>query len=108
MKTFVHIILTTLICFVIVGVVVQGIFLVIGPDYKEGKYTMTYRVHYPNYPKEYTITNNLPISISSYRGVNRVEKTHEEVPFKKIYSTETIFETTAPIEIVSYTYKETK
>ena len=107
MKTIIYAILTSVICFVIIVGIVQGIFLVVGPEYKEGTYTMTYRVYYPGNPKEYTVTNEWPIGINSYRGTNTVEKTVLSKPFKKMYKTVSIFKTSAPIEVVSYTYKET-
>ena len=108
MKTIIHIILTLIICFVIIVAVIQGVFLVVGPDYKKGRYTMIYRVYYPGNPKEYTITNEWPIGIDSYRGTNVVEKTISNEPFKKMYKSVSVFETSAPIEVVSYTYKETE
>lgn len=106
MKEFIHFVLTAIIVITIIIGIIQGIFLVAGPDYKEGKYTMTYRVYYPNNPKEYTITNNWPISIDSYRGTNIVRKTKDNKPFRKMFNTVSVFRTSAPIEVVSYTYKE--
>lgn len=85
---------------------VQVAFLIIGPDYKQGEYTMVYKVYYPNNPKTYTIKNEWPIGMSSYRGTNSIQKTNKTPFFKKMFGSETVFETSAPIEVVSYTYKE--
>lgn len=105
MKTFIKTVFIIVISFSITILLIQGVFLLVGPDYKEGEYTMVYRVYYPNNPKEYTITNNWPIGVSSYRGTNVIEKTIDKKPFKKMFKTVSVFETSAPIEIVSYTYK---
>ena len=93
---------------IIVGffLIVQGVFLVVGPDYKEGTYTMTYKVYYPGNPRTYTITNNWPIGLTSYRGTNAVVKETESPIMRKAFRGVYVFETSAPIEVVSYTYKE--
>lgn len=56
MKT---IIISVVIGFSIIIFLIQGVFLLVGPDYKEGEYTMVYRVYYPNNPKEYTYNKQL-------------------------------------------------
>ena len=90
----------------VVAISIQGIFLLVGPDYKEGEYTMTYKVYYPNNPRTYTIKNEWPIDIRSSRGTNWVEKTVKTPIFIKAYRGDIVFETSAPIEVVSYTFKE--
>lgn len=97
------IIIPFIFCFYLI---VQGVFLLIGPDYKKGEYTMTYKVYYPGNPKEYTIKNEWPMGLISYRGTNIITKEQESPIIKKAFSGVHIFETSAPIEIVSYTYKE--
>lgn len=89
-------------------IIIQLAFLAIGPDYKKGEYTMVYKVYYPGSPKTYTITNEWPIGVHSSRGTNRVEKSVESSLFKNAFSGEAVLETSAPIEIVSYTFKENK
>ena len=86
--------------------VVQLVFLTVGPDYKQGEYTMVYKVYYPGNPKTYTIKNEWPIGMNSYRGTNSIQKTNKTPFFKKMFGSKTVFETSAPIEVVSYTYKE--
>lgn len=93
----------------IFAICVQGIFLLVGPDYKEGEYTMTYKVYYsPNDSRTYTIKNNWPISTYSSRGTNTVIKTIKTPYTKKMFRSQTVFESSAPIEVVSYKYKEYK
>ena len=87
-------------------IIVQCIFLVVGPDYKKGEYTMVYKVYYPGNPRTYTIKNEWPIGLSSYKGTNAIQKEMESPFLKKAFTGVTVFETTAPIEVVSYTYKE--
>jgi len=112
MKDFFNGCLTAFLTFVIIVSIIYGVtycaFAVLGPNYKEGIYTMTYKVYYPGNPKTYTITNNLPIGMSSYKGTNRIDKTVDtpNLGFKNCFGTETVFESSAPIEVVSYTYKE--
>ena len=89
-------------------IIIQLALLAFGPDYKKGEYTMVYKVYYPRSPKTYTITNEWPIGVHSNRGTNRVEKSVESSLFKNAFSGEAVLETSAPIEIVSYTYKENK
>ena len=86
--------------------IVQGAFLIFGPDYKRGEYTMTYKVYYSNEPKTYTITNDLPIYLKSYKGSNYLYKTIDSPVFYKAYISETVLESSAPIEIASYKFKE--
>lgn len=90
------------ICFLILGLSYKYF----GPDYKQGEYTMIYKVYYPNNPKTYTIKNDWPISMTSNRGTNRIKKTIHNSIYRKCYGSETIIETSAPIEVVSYTFKE--
>jgi hypothetical protein len=94
------------IAIVIVIFFIQGIFLLAGPTYKEGTYTMVYRVYFPNNPRTYTVTNEWPIGTYSSRGTNYVQKTVKTPFFKNMYSWSTVHETSAPIEVVSYTFKE--
>lgn len=62
-------------------------------DNKEGRYEMVYKVYWtPNNVKEYTITNNRPIIMSSSNGSNKIYKKGEG----------TVVETNAPIEIIKY------
>ena len=104
MKTFLQILATVVGALIVIGCIVQLIFLGVGPDYKEGKYTMVYRIHYPSGAREYTITNNLPIGTDSYRGTNTLEKTVKSPIFYKAYRGEAVVRTSAPIEVVSYTF----
>lgn len=85
---------------------VEGIIYLVCPVYKTGNYKMIYRVYYPNNPREYVIKNDLPISLESYKGSNRICKTKEFGIFGHQYRDISVIETTAPIEIVSYTFKE--
>ena len=94
------------IAIVIVIFFIQGIFLLAGPTYKEGTYTMVYRVYFQNTPRTYTVTNEWPIGTYSSRGTNYVQKTVKTPFFKNMYSCSTVYETSAPIEVVSYTFKE--
>lgn len=89
-------------------IIVQSVILVFGPNYKEGNYTMVYTVYYPNNPKTYTINNNWPIDISSNRGTNYVQKTKKTPIFKNMFRVETVFSTSAPIEVVKYTFENKK
>ena len=109
LKEFFSFIFGIICVFGIFAICVQGVFLVLGPDYKEGEYTMVYKVHYSSHKaKTYTIKNNWPIGVDSYRGSNKVIKTTKIPYFKKMFGNRTIFESTAPIEVVSYKYKENK
>lgn len=96
----------TLIISIAIGAIgtVQGAFLLFGPDYKQGYYEMTYKVYFPNNPKVYTINNEYPIGVNSCRGTNYVTKTIKG-PLKNMFISNTIFESSAPIEVVSYTFK---
>jgi len=106
MKDIINFIKIPLIIVLIFVSLVQGVFLMVGPDYKQGEYTMTYKIYYPNNPKTYTIKNDWPMGISSYKGTNTVEKTLKTPFFKNMFRSVTVFRTSAPIEIVSYTYKD--
>ncbi len=86
--------------------IVQVAFLIVGPDYKQGEYTMVYKVYYPNNPKTYIIKNEWPIELNSYRGTNSIQKTNKTPFFKKMFGRETAFETSAPIEVISYSYQK--
>lgn len=86
---------------------VQIAFLIVSPDYEKGEYTMVYRVYYPGNPKTYTITNEWPIDVTSSRGTNRVVKVRSFF-WKKSFRDETVFSTSAPIEIVSYTLNKSE
>ena len=102
LKTFAGIALIV----VVVMFFIQGVFLLVGPTYKEGTYTMVYRVYFPNNPRTYTITNDCPIDTYSSRGTNYVQKRVKTPFFKNMYSWSRVYETSAPIEVVSYTFKE--
>lgn len=109
MKEFFKIIFGLITFIIIFALIIQGIFLVIGPNYKEGEYTMVYKVYYsPNDARTYTIKNNWPISTYSHRGTNTVTKTIKTPYTKKMFKSQTVFESSAPIEVISYTYKEKK
>ena len=109
MKEFFKVIFGIIFFDFIVAISIQGIFLLVGPDYKEGEYTMVYKVYYsPNDARTYTIKNNWPISTYSSRGTNYIYKTKKTPLFKKMFKSENVFESSAPIEVVSYTYKEKK
>ena len=108
MKEFFKIIFGIIFFIFVVAISIQGIFLLVGPDYKEGEYTMVYKVYYPNNPKTYTIKNDWPIDTYSSRGTNYILKTNKTPFFKKMFKSESVFESSAPIEVVSYTYKEKK
>lgn len=95
----------TLVCLILFTVMSVS-YKYFGPDYKQGEYTMIYKVYYSNNPKTYTIKNDWPISMTSNRGTNRIKKTIHNSIFRKCYGSETIIETSAPIEVVSYTFKE--
>ena len=85
--------------------------LLISENYKEGEYVMVYKVYYSNEPKTYTIKNDLPIYTESYRGTNRVIKIIKlvEIPhIRDMFGQKTVIESSAPIEVVSYTFKENK
>lgn len=65
-------------------------------QYPYGDYELTYRVYYDaNNIKEYTVTHNRPIIISSNEGTNKVY----------LYSKGTVISTNAPIEKVRYINK---
>ncbi len=107
MKDFLKTFFGIIFFIVIVALCVQGVFLIIGPDYKEGEYTMVYKVYYSsNDVRTYTVKNNWPISTYSYRGTNSVSKTISTPYTKKMFGSKIVFESSAPIEVVSYTYKK--
>ncbi len=65
-------------------------------NYPYGNYELTYRVYYtPSNVREYTVTHNRPIWVSSNRGSNEVY----------LYDKGTVIETSAPIEVVRYVNK---
>jgi hypothetical protein len=65
-------------------------------NYPYGEYEMTYRVYYSeNNVKEYTITHNRPIYVTSHKGSNEVHK----------HDFGNVIETSAPIEVVRYVNK---
>ena len=101
MKEFFKFIGGIILIFVVVISIIQGIFLVVGPSY-----TMVYKVYYPNNPRTYTLVNDYPISTYSSRGTNYIYKTIKTPFFKKMYMSHTEFSTSAPIEVVSYTFTE--
>jgi hypothetical protein len=74
--------------------------------YKEGTYTMVYKVYYPNNPHTYTLVNDYPISTYSSRGTNYIYKSVKTPFLFKMYSSHIEFSTSAPIEVVSYTFTE--
>jgi len=106
MKEFFKFIGGTTLMLVVVISIIQGIFLLVGPTYKDGTYTMVYKVYYPNHPRTYTLVNDYPISTYSSRGTNYIYKTIKIPFFKKMYRSITEFSTSAPIEVVSYTFTE--
>ena len=109
MKTIKNILLAVLSTFGVTWLIVQLMFCAFGPTYTEGEYVMTYKVYYSqDNTKEYTITNNLPIDVTSYRGTNSVRKAYKIPIFINAYEYHTIFDTSAPIEVVNYSFKEIK
>lgn len=110
MRDFLSGCLTFILILIIGGSILFGILAIgislFGPNYKQGNYTMVYKVYYSNNPRIYTINNDWPISLESYKGTNSIKKTTHNSIFRKLYGAETIIETSAPIEVVSYTYKE--
>ena len=109
MKTFLESIkvIALILTVIIVAIgTIQALTYVLVPQFEEGEYTMVYKVYYPNNTKEYTIKNELPIRYYSGRGTNYITKFNKVPFFKHMYSSPTVFETTAPIEVVSYTFKE--
>ena len=75
----------------------------VGPDFNKGEYLMEYKVYYPNNPKTYTIKNDWPIEVGSRHGTNYIVKIKQIYNFN-LYRSETVFETSAPIKIMRYTY----
>lgn len=93
---------------IVLGIVLVGIIFVYIPAriwgrYPKGEYTMVYNVYYNNTCKTCTIHNDLPISVNSYRGTNSLSICKRSELLGDYYST--VLETSAPIEIVSYTVK---
>ena len=68
-----------------------------------GEYTMVYNVYYNNTCKTCTIHNDLPIAVDSNRGTNSLSICKRSELLGDYYST--VLETSAPIEVVSYTVK---
>ena len=83
--------------------ILWGLSMALGTDYEKGKYTMTYKVYYPDNVKEYTVTNDYPIGMSSYKGTNCIYKIMENKTIKKTFYEHKVISTTAPIEIINYT-----
>ena len=106
MKAFFKFIGGIILIFVVIIIIIQGIFLLVGPSYKEGTYTMVYKVYYPNNPRTYTLMNDYPISTYSSRGTNYIYKSVKTPFLFKMYSSHIEFSTSAPIEVVSYTFTE--
>ena len=82
---------------VICGLIVCGLWKFMDyqdkKNYPYGDYELTYRVYYsPSNIKDYTVTHNRPIWVSSHRGSNEVY----------LFNKGTIIETSAPIEVVKY------
>lgn len=69
----------------------------------KGEYKMVYNVYYNNTCKTCTVYNDLPIAVGSNRGTNYLSICKRSKLFSDYYST--VFKTTAPIEVVSYTVK---
>lgn len=69
----------------------------------KGEYTMVYNVYYNNTCKTCTIHNDLPIAVGSDRGTNYLSICKRSELLGDYYST--VFKTSAPIEVVSYTVK---
>ena len=87
--------------------IVEGVTYIVSPKYKEGKYVMTYRIYYPNSPRDYVIENNFPISVDSHRGTNIVYKVKpSKLMFVTSFRDISTFKTTAPIEVINYSYTE--
>ena len=105
MKSFIKFISQIILLIVIFFTVVQLLILVMVPSYDHGEYTMTYKVYYPNSPKVYTVTNEWPIFMESYYGTNKIIKVSKFPYVKNFWGESTVFESSAPIEIVSYTFK---
>ena len=89
--------------FVLIGVVFIYIPARIWGRHPKGDYTMVYNVYYNNTCKTFTIHNDLPIAVDSHRGTNYLSICKRSELFGDYYST--VLETSAPIEVVSYTVK---
>jgi hypothetical protein len=93
---------------IVLGVVLVGIIFIYIPAriwgrHPKGEYTMVYNVYYNNTCKTCTIHNDLPIAVGSDRGTNYLSICKRSELFGDYYST--VYKTTAPIEVVSYTVK---
>ena len=99
LKTIIKVLITLVFFYSILYTVSEFV----GPDFKKGEYMMEYKVYYPNNPKTYTIKNDLPIEVGSRHGTNYIVKIKQIYNFN-LYRSETIFETSAPIKIMRYTY----
>lgn len=93
---------------IVLGVVLVGIIFVYIPAriwgrHPKGEYTMVYNIYYNNTCKTCTIHNDLPIAVDSYRGTNSLSICKRSELLGDYYST--VLETSAPIEVVSYTVK---
>lgn len=91
------------------GSIVLGVVLIlyiparIWGRHSKGEYTMVYNVYYNNTCKTCTIHNDLPIAVDSHRGTNYLSICKRSELLGDYYST--VLETSAPIEVVSYTVK---
>jgi hypothetical protein len=93
---------------IVLGVVLVGIIFIYIPAriwgrHPKGEYTMVYNVYYNSICKTCTIHNDLPIAVGSDRGTNYLSICKRSELLSDYYST--VFKTTAPIEVVSYTVK---
>jgi len=85
--------ITLAICIIIIVGLVKFLNYLDEKNYPYGNYELTYRVYYsPNNIKDYTVTHNRPIWVSSHRGTNEVY----------LFDKGTVIETSAPIEVVKY------
>lgn len=92
----------------VLGVVLVGIIFIYIPAriwgrHPKGEYTMVYNVYYNSICKTCTIHNDLPIAVDSNRGTNYLSICKRSELLGDYYST--VLETSAPIEVVSYTVK---
>lgn len=86
--------------------IIRGLVSLVSPDYKQGYYKMVVNVHYSDVNvKTYTFENDYPMDLRSSRGSNHIRKVFKDSFFGG-YRDTYILETTAPVEIVSYTFKE--
>ena len=103
MKEFVKFFGSIFLGFLLIGAVFIYIPARIWGRHPKGDYTMVYNVYYNNTCKTCTIHNDLPIAVDSHRGTNYLSICKRSELFGDYYST--VLETSAPIEVVSYTVK---